>query len=126
MGDGPVRIQRKRTKGWKMPKNAVDVTRSGKFGNPFRIGGFFMMGDPFRDYGPFCMTYCEAAPEYADARFTQIKTNAEAVEWYRLYRKISPLPQDMIAKLRGKNLACWCPLDQPCHADVLLELANTP
>jgi hypothetical protein len=27
-------------------------------------------------------------------------------------------------KLRGKNLACWCPLDQPCHADVLLELAN--
>ncbi|MDT7935250.1 MAG: DUF4326 domain-containing protein [Sphingomonadaceae bacterium] len=26
--------------------------------------------------------------------------------------------------LRCKNLACWCPLDQPCHADVLLELAN--
>jgi hypothetical protein len=28
--------------------------------------------------------------------------------------------------LRGKNLACWCPLDQPCHADVLLEIANRP
>jgi hypothetical protein len=28
------------------------------------------------------------------------------------------------AVLRGRNLACWCPLDQPCHADVLLELAN--
>ena len=28
--------------------------------------------------------------------------------------------------LRGKNLACWCPLDKPCHADVLLELANQP
>ncbi len=28
------------------------------------------------------------------------------------------------AYLRGKNLACWCKLDQPCHADVLLELAN--
>jgi hypothetical protein len=27
--------------------------------------------------------------------------------------------------LRGKNLACWCPLDKACHADVLLELANT-
>lgn len=24
----------------------------------------------------------------------------------------------------SKNLACWCPLDQPCHADVLLEIAN--
>ncbi|WP_269076435.1 DUF4326 domain-containing protein [Sphingobium cupriresistens] len=31
-----------------------------------------------------------------------------------------------IANLRGKNLACWCPLDQPCHADVLLEIANAP
>jgi hypothetical protein len=30
----------------------------------------------------------------------------------------------MTAKLRGKDLVCWCPLDQPCHADVLLELAN--
>ena len=29
------------------------------------------------------------------------------------------------SELRGKDLACWCPLDQPCHADVLLELANS-
>jgi hypothetical protein len=29
-----------------------------------------------------------------------------------------------IAPLRGKNLACFCKLDQPCHADVLLEFAN--
>lgn len=28
------------------------------------------------------------------------------------------------APLRGKNLACWCRLDQACHADVLLEIAN--
>jgi hypothetical protein len=28
-------------------------------------------------------------------------------------------------ELRGKDLACWCPLDQPCHADVLLEIANS-
>lgn len=27
--------------------------------------------------------------------------------------------------LRGKNLACWCPEGQPCHADVLLEVANS-
>jgi hypothetical protein len=30
-----------------------------------------------------------------------------------------------IPELRGKDLACWCPLDQPCHADVLLEIANS-
>lgn len=33
-------------------------------------------------------------------------------------------PRAEIARLRGHDLACWCPLDQPCHADVLLELAN--
>lgn len=27
-------------------------------------------------------------------------------------------------ELAGFDLACWCPLDQPCHADVLLEIAN--
>lgn len=29
-----------------------------------------------------------------------------------------------VSRLRGKDLACWCRLDQPCHADVLLEMAN--
>jgi hypothetical protein len=31
---------------------------------------------------------------------------------------------DWCEPLRGRDLVCWCPLDQPCHADVLLELAN--
>lgn len=26
---------------------------------------------------------------------------------------------------RGKDLACWCPVSSPCHADVLLRLANS-
>ena len=29
-----------------------------------------------------------------------------------------------VSELRGKNLACYCGLEQACHADVLLELAN--
>lgn len=29
-----------------------------------------------------------------------------------------------LTELRGKNLACWCPLENSCHADVLLENAN--
>lgn len=33
---------------------------------------------------------------------------------------------DGLPSLRGKNLACWCTLDAPCHADVLIELANRP
>ncbi len=45
-------------------------------------------------------------------------------------RAFHPLPvrstafESWLAPLRGRDLACWCPLDQPCHADVLLELAN--
>ena len=31
-----------------------------------------------------------------------------------------------IGELKGKNLACWCRLDQPCHADILLKIANNP
>jgi len=33
-------------------------------------------------------------------------------------------PSLNVKRLRGKNLACWCRLDEPCHADVLLKLAN--
>lgn len=35
-----------------------------------------------------------------------------------------PTVEEIQTKLRGHNLACWCPLSQPCHADVLLEIAN--
>ena len=31
---------------------------------------------------------------------------------------------DSLEELRGRDLACWCPTSQPCHADVLLEIAN--
>ena len=48
---------------------------------------------------------------------------AEAVELYRRWIVDQPLDP---SELAGKNLACWCRLDEPCHADVLLELANRP
>ena len=32
--------------------------------------------------------------------------------------------QAAISELRGKDLMCWCPIGQPCHADVLLKIAN--
>ena len=54
----PERIQRKRTKGWKMPENTVSVCRPGKWGNPFRVGGHFMVGDPDKRT-IFRMSWCE-------------------------------------------------------------------
>jgi hypothetical protein len=106
----PKRIQRKRTKGWRMPEGAVYVGRPSQWENPFTVD---VLGSP------------------------QIAVDAFAVHiaayfgWEAVVRRaFRPLPvesrafEEWIAPLRGKDLACWCPLDQPCHADVLLELAN--
>lgn len=117
----PIRIQRRRIKGWKMPANTVSVCRPGQWGNPFRVGGYFAIG---RGRGIPGFAWLEALDEkYADARFTRIADEAQAVEFFRIYRERYP---DDLSELRGKNLACFCALDQPCHADVLLELANAP
>ncbi|WP_293371525.1 DUF4326 domain-containing protein [Nevskia sp.] len=98
MTSTPRRIQLRRTRNWRMPANTVKVSRPGPWGNPFRVG----------DFG--------------------IPNAVEAVQRFRQWldgRVVGP-PVPELAELRGKNLACWCPLDQPCHADVLLELANAP
>ena len=96
MSEAPKRIQLSRRKGWRMPENTVSVARPGKWGNPFRIGDF-------------CIPDAGAA-----------------VATFRAWmeRRVVGPEQPDPTELRGKNLACWCPLDQPCHADVLLELAN--
>jgi hypothetical protein len=46
------------------------------------------------------------------------------VRRYQRQLEVLPFPAVALDELRGKDLVCWCPLDQPCHADVLLRLAN--
>ena len=99
----PKRLQRKRVRGWRMPRGAVYVGRPTKWGNPFRIG------EPF--------PYSHSAP----------LTRQESVEVFRSYLTNGLLGiriEDVQQELRGKDLVCWCPLGLPCHADVLLEIAN--
>ena len=50
-------------------------------------------------------------------------TAAECLDLYEQYFTVE-CGEKARRELRGKNLACWCPLDQPCHADVLLWIAN--
>lgn len=115
----PKRIQRKRTKGWKMPENTVSVTRPGKWGNPFRVGDFVKVGN-----GGDGFSYLRAYEEkYADSTYTHIKSTQECVELYRKW--VTNYPPKNIGELRGKNLACFCREGEPCHADVLLEIANS-
>lgn len=113
----PVRIQRKRTKGWKMPANTVYVGRPTKYGNPFKVG----------DFHPY------ALPENLETEEGRAAMRIDAqcaCDLYRLSYATGCMLAGRIAnpfpELTGKNLACFCSLDQPCHADVLLELANEP
>ena len=106
--DWPVRIQLRCTKGWRMPPNTVKVDRATKWGNPFRVGDVKHFG-----------------PAYS-GRDELIETPEHACRLFRAHMFNLRSATELIAPLRGKNLACWCPLDAPCHADVLLELANKP
>lgn len=52
-------------------------------------------------------------------------TPAEAVAAFRDYLDTRLSFQfEIIRELRGKNLGCWCKIGEPCHGDVLLEIAN--
>ena len=52
-------------------------------------------------------------------------TRAQAVEAFARYLAYAPMLRARLCReLRGKDLCCWCPLDQPCHADILLKIAN--
>lgn len=105
----PKRIQRRRTKGWRMPEGAIYVGRGSTWGNPFRVGDTVTI---------------HTLPD-ADGRQVVREMVVDAAIAVALYRQaFAPDLPDIITQLRGKDLACWCPLDQPCHADVLLELAN--
>lgn len=142
----PQRIQRKRTKGWRMPEGAVYVGRGSKWGNPFQLRTRYGLarvpaasnpGKPWEYEGRISADGARHDYHHSDGTVTvchvRYMTAAEVVECYRQYITGGGWPLDFISKahrrldpseLRGKDLACWCPLDQSCHADVLLEIAN--
>jgi len=110
----PVRIQLSRAAGWTMPANTVKVDRSTAWGNPYRV-------DELVDL------------EQANKWGWQILQNvrcadaASAVVMFRRSLQSNGASQYAVrSRLAGKNLACWCKPDDPCHADVLLEIANAP
>ena len=112
----PKRIQRKRTKGWRMPEGAVCVTRPGIFGNPFTPQDCRDAGYKGTD-GEIRLRCVEAFRVWLGPHWRNNWDGEQSrVKRERILANIG--------ELRGKDLACWCPLDKPCHADVLLELAN--
>lgn len=109
----PIRIQRQRTKGWRKPEGAVIVTRGTKWGNPFRVGdkGVPDAATAVRLFAKMLTPYTHHGP---------VVNGSKVADLYVSWATIA----EIRAELRGKDLCCTCPLDQPCHADVLLEIAN--
>jgi O-succinylbenzoate synthase len=102
-----------------MPADTVKVCRPGPFGNPWLVREAMAQQD-----------------------ITEAEAQRLVVSWFREWIT-SPASDDAthpsglggraqahqrimerLPSLRGRNLACWCRLDRPCHADVLLDLAN--
>ncbi len=107
--NGPKRIQRQRTRDWRMPEGAIVVSRPSRWGNPWRVGGMAHIDPCPSESNPVCF---EVTPRGAVALF---RLYAEARDVFDV---------DWLRPLRGLDLACFCEPDEPCHADVLLELAN--
>src|SRR5262249_19560563 len=107
----PCRVQLRRTRGWRMPANTVKVDRTTRFGNPFSI----------EDYGRERAVALHRAWITGEGGNPPIPSKLLRDLEARRMEVISALPS-----LRGKNLACWCPLPEPgkpdiCHAALLLE-----
>ena len=105
----PQRVQLSRKKGGRMPPDTISVARPGRWGNPFSV-------------------LPELAPGTPSGRYVAMPSVEAAVSAYRRWLDEDPagrqLAQEAKAALRGRHLACWCRLDSPCHAEVLLELVN--
>lgn len=113
----PTRIQRKRAKGWRMPENTVYVGRPSKFGNPYRI--IEVQKDCFNlahISGDLTLLVAWAIPKEMAIELAVMKFKDALTINHKVTIK---------KELAGKNLACFCPVGQPCHADVLLEIANS-
>ena len=115
MSARPVRLQLSRRKGFNLQAlslatnglEAVNCARPGRFGNPFVIGQpvSALSGGPVLDAA-------EAVALFRSELMLSLANNDYAL--------------DNLLTLRGKNLACFCAIGAPCHADVLLEFANKP
>lgn len=123
MKRAPRRLQRKRTAGYRMPKDAVYVGRPTKWGNPYRVvratGGGYHIAGPSGEL-PARFAGQNYAVHDAVAHFEHALKDA----------RLGVTLFDVSNELRGKDLVCWCPLPKPgeldmCHAAALLRIANS-
>jgi hypothetical protein len=87
-----------------MPANTVKVDRTTRWGNPLRVRPDYSAAQAVSDY----------------ARWLEGRT----ISGLDPVAHSPPTANEIRLALRGRNLACWCMLGEPCHAEVLLLIAN--
>jgi hypothetical protein len=114
----PVRMRLSRAKGFNLQQAslalnglpALNVSRPGPLGNPFVVGEDGARSECVHLHsllmGGYLAITCKASVESQRLVISYIAENLKA--------------------LRNRNVACWCPLDAPCHGDTYLELFNRP
>lgn len=96
-----------------MPPNTIKVDRTTKWGNPCIVGVHGTREE--------CVKWLEYALAGSIVLGHKNKDGTWLADQLLAYRKMAKRNRRFLV---GKNLACWCPLDKPCHADVLLRLAQ--
>jgi hypothetical protein len=106
-----------------MPEGTVYVGRPTRWGNLWSIGSDGLVVGPGRFYSHDpSASRALAVALYRD--WLRIGNQSPALSGTQDYAVTRRIVLDSLGELEGLDLACWCPLDVPCHADVLLELAN--
>lgn len=100
----PTRIQRKRTKGYRLPPNTLCCTRPGKWGNPFETAEEFRTG-----------------MQDASESFWPVAPHPRGMSG-EVFMRLLHIHNYLEDLRQFDHLACWCPLDADCHVDVLIEL----
>lgn len=122
----PERLQLRRAAGWRLPAGAVKVDRSTRWGNPWRIQRLPLTGETFGPELPWRVQGLGFA--LLTAQFgTEQEARAFTIERFRvglIHGQLSINVELVRRELAGHDLACWCRIGLPCHADVLLEVAN--
>ena len=97
----PIRIQRSR-KVKQVSPNGLPIVYVGR---PTKYGNLYRVDDP------------------------DIVTTEKAVKCFEVWIKYliesrKGYLEQIKKDLKGKNLSCWCKIGEPCHADILLKIAN--
>lgn len=104
----PIRIQRRRTKGWRTPDNTIYCGRPGEYGNRYVVGKK--------------IEHVDGTTSLVRDRFHAVRLHREWLDWQM--DQFKTMRAGLQHDLGGRNLSCWCSLDGPCHVDNLLRVAN--